>query len=191
MSFYQIPVILITISGQSGNTLNCITSRFRILQARNQFHIVSGVWNSTIWDEGYTLLVIIVCLLNNRPLSWQSIRTSAGDFITGVFFLIKRIVWDVLKRGVWGANKFSFTWNIFPHWMTWQTTRVRLSANNKAEPEPNVANQHYETYQQDEKDGLVVRGCACLLYLDQGMVVHHTSVHVTGLLRLAARKWGS
>ena len=187
----KIPVIFITISGQGGNTLNCITSRFWILETRNQFHIISGVWNCTIGDEGYTLLVTVVCLLNNRPLPRQSIRTSAGDFITGVFFLIKWIVWNVLKRGVGGANKFCFTWNIFPHWMTWQTTRMRLSANNKAEPEPNVANQHDEPNQQDEEDGLVVSGCAGLLNLDQGMIVHHTGVDVAAFVRLAARKWGS
>ena len=62
-----------------------------------------------------------------------------------------------------------------------------LAADDKAEPEPDVADEHDEAYQKDQEDGLVVGGSAGLLNLDEGCVVHHSCVH-TALIGAAARK---
>ena len=63
---------------------------------------------------------------------------------------------------------------------------MRLSSDDKAQPEPNVADQHDEPNQEYEQDGLVVGGGAGLLYLDECGIVHHASVD-TVLVSLATR----
>lgn len=50
--------------------------------------------------------------------------------------------------------------------MTGHAAGVRLTADDKAKPEPDVADEHDEANQEDQKDGLVVSGSAGLLYLD-------------------------
>ena len=66
------------------------------------------------------------------------------------------------------------------------TTGMALSSDHKAEPEPDVATEHEEADEKNQVDGLVVRGSACLLDLDQGGVVD-SMVGVQSLLCLARR----
>ena len=63
-----------------------------------------------------------------------------------------------------------------------------LAADDKAEPEPDVADEHDEAYQKDQEDGLVVGGSAGLLYLDQCGVMHHARVQTALILVTGARR---
>ena len=73
-----------------------------------------------------------------------------------------------------------------PHVANRTTAGVTLSPNDKAEPEPDVAAEHEEADEKNQVDGLVVRGSARLLDLDQGGVVDSV-VGVQRLLCLARR----
>ena len=73
-----------------------------------------------------------------------------------------------------------------PHVANWTTAGVTLSPDDKAEPEPDVATEHEEADEKNQVDGLVVRGSAGLLDLDQGGVVDSV-VGVQRLLCLARR----
>ena len=73
-----------------------------------------------------------------------------------------------------------------PHVANWTTAGVTLSPDDKAEPEPDVAAEHEEADEKNQVDGLVVRGSARLLDLDQGGVVDSV-VGVQRLLCLARR----
>ena len=66
-----------------------------------------------------------------------------------------------------------------------------LAADNKAEPEPDVADEHYEANEEDEEDRLVVGGGARLLDLDEGGVVQVSAVHAAAALVAAARPRGA
>ena len=73
-----------------------------------------------------------------------------------------------------------------PHVANRTTAGVTLSPDDKAEPEPDVPAEHEEADEKNQVDGLVVRGSACLLDLDQGGVVDSV-VGVQRLLCLARR----
>ena len=75
--------------------------------------------------------------------------------------------------------------------MSSDTARVRLSSDDEAHPEPDVAHQHDEADEEDQEDGLVVRRGAGLLYLDQGRVVHDPGVETVLILTTSAWCWGS
>ena len=72
--------------------------------------------------------------------------------------------------------------------MAGDAARVRLSANDETEPEPDVAEEHDEANQEDQEDGLVVGGSAGLLYLDQGGVMHHPRVQTALVLVTRGRR---
>ena len=55
---------------------------------------------------------------------------------------------------------------------------MRPSPDDKAQPEPNVADQHDQPDQEDQQDGFVVGRSAGLLDLDEGGVVHQPVVEV-------------
>ena len=85
------------------------------------------------------------------------------------------------------GDQLGLTAVIFSHTqVSHGSTALALPSNDKAEPEPNVAAEHEEADEEDQVDGLVVRGRARLLDLDQGGVVH-TVVGVDCLLRVAGR----
>ena len=66
-----------------------------------------------------------------------------------------------------------------------------LAADDKAEPEPDVADEHDEADEEDEEDRLVVGGGARLLDLDEGGVVQVAAVHAAAALVAAARPRGA
>ena len=74
------------------------------------------------------------------------------------------------------------------HRVTGHAAGVRLSADDEAKPEPDVADEHDEANQEDQEDGLVVGGSAGLLYLDQCGVMHHARVQTALVLVTGARR---
>ena len=191
VNLFQISPVLSRISAgvprQCCYTLNCAASPFRIFKTRNKFHILSDRADIAVRDKWNTLSFIIVGLLNYGSLPGKILGILTRQLLTWIFFLVERIVRNVLEGSIRRAHQFSFTGNIFSHSGARDTAGVGASPDDKTEPEPNVSHQHDQTDQEDQQDGLVVGGSAGLLNLDEGCVVHHSCVH-TALVGAAARK---
>ena len=112
-----------------------------------------------------------MAVLGKRTLSKQPVGVRLG-LRPRVLCLVVGL--HVLKGGVGrvAGDQLGFTARVLAHSVTHRPTAgVPLTSDHKTQPEPNVATEHQEAYQEDEVDGLVVGGGACLLYFDQSGIM--------------------
>jgi len=126
----------------------------------------------------------VMAVLGKRTLSKQPVGVRLG---LGPRVLCLVVALHVLKGGVGrvAGDQLGFTARVLAHSVTHRPTAgVPLTSDHKTQPEPNVATEHQEAYQEDEVDGLVVGGGACLLYFDQSGIMD-TMIALQSLLSSA------